>query len=435
MVVGIWYDMKKNYDAEFRNRKIKKPNPLIAKIVQFAFKRISKKRNVEFVYTDEFLKMKDAQAIYLCQHKSSLDYIYLFAGIKNLNIHVLCGYQNVFQKSLYKLLKSLGVIAKMLYQPDLRSMKQMMQAIKNGGSVAIFPEGIQSTSGSTHPINPATKNLIKKLNLPVVLVTLKGAYFTRTRYSSDVKKGKITVTFDKLFSPEDCKNLSEDQIHSTLLERFEYNEFEELKGKKVAFRGKKPNVDGLDNIIFRCPHCNSDYAFSIENDVMTCKNCNFAITMDEYYDIHSVNKALPFENVDEWYKWQRKEIAKEILSDDFCLSTKVRIGNINVEKLDNNYSILPHGEGTLTLTNKGLTYDGTYDGEKVNMFFDPKQIYSLTMSLAYDLDCYYQSKYFNFKLLENEKMVAKWMIASEEIHNLYDETWKKVSKEVYEYET
>ena len=426
--------MEKDYHKEFKNRKIKKPNAFIAKIVQIAFKIICKKRNVEFVYTDEFLKIKDSQVIYLCQHKSMLDYIYLFAGIKNLNVHVLCGYQNVFQKSVFKLLKSLGVIAKMLYQPDILATTQMMQAVKIGGSLAIFPEGIQSTSGSTHPINPATKKIIKKFALPVVLVTIKGSYFSRTRYSSDVKKGKITVTFDKLFSSEDCKSLSADQLHKGLLERFKYNEFEEFKGEKVAFRGKMPNVYGLDNIIFKCPNCNSEYAFSTENDLFSCSNCNFSIKMDEYYDITAVNGNLPFKNVDEWYKWQRKLISKEILDDNFSLSTKVKIGNVNVKKLDNNYSILYHGEGVLTLTNKGLTYEGDYDGEKVNMFFEAKEMYSLTMSLQYELDLYYKSKYFTFKLLENEKQVAKWMIASEEIHNLYDDAWRAVRNEVYKYE-
>ncbi len=426
--------MERNYHNEFRSRKLKKPNSFIAHIVQFAFRRIAKRRKVEFVYSEEYLKMKDSQAIYLCQHKSKLDYIYLFAGIKNLNIHVLCGYQNVFQKRLYKLLKSLGIIAKMLYQPDVQATMQMFQAIKRGGSVVIFPEGIQSTSGSTHPINPATQNFIKKAGLPVVLVTLKGTYFSRTRYSDDIKKGKITVAFDKLFSSEDCKNLSVEQLHNQCLERFKYNEFEEFKGEKIAFRGKKPNIYGLDNIIFRCPNCQSEYAFSTENDHMTCSHCQFSVKMDEYYDISSVNGNLPFKNIDEWYKWQRKVIAKEVASDNFVLSTRVRISNINVKKLDNNYSLLSHGEGQLTLTNKGLTYEGTYDNEQVKMFFEPEQVYSLTMSLQYDLDLYYKNNYFNFKLLQDEKQVAKWMIAAEEIHNLYDATWKKVSDEVYEYE-
>lgn len=426
--------MEKDYHKEFKNRKIKKPNGLIARFVHLVFKIISKKRNVEFVYTDEFLKMKNTQAIYLCQHKSSLDYIYLFAGIKNLNIHVLCGYQNVFQKSLFKLLKHLGVIAKMLYQPDVQATMQMLQGVKNGGSLAIFPEGIQSTSGSTHPINPATKNFIKKVALPVVLVTFKGSYFSRTRYSSDVKKGKITVTFDKLFSSEDCKNLSSEQLHDALLQRFRYNEFEEFRGQKVAFRGKKPNIYGLDNIIYKCPNCQSEHSFIIENDVMTCERCQFAVKMDEYYDISAVNGNLPFNDVDEWYKWQRKVIAKEILSDDFKLSTRVKIGKINVKKLDNNYSLLFYGEGVLTLTNKGLTYDGYCDGKEVSIFFEPEQVYSLTMSLGYDLDLYYKNSYFNFKFLENEKHVVKWMISAEEIHNLYDTTWRIVSEEVYEYD-
>lgn len=425
--------MEKDYHKEFRNRKIKKPNALLARIVHIAFKCISKSRNVEFVYSEEYLKMKNSQAIYLCQHKSSLDYIYLFAGIKNLNIHVLCGYQNVFNKNLFKTLKNLGVIAKMLYQPDVQATMQMFQAIKGGGSVAIFPEGIQSTSGSTHPINPATQSFIKKAMLPVVLVTFKGSYFSRTRYSNDVKKGKITVKFDLLFTKDDCENLSKEQLHSALLEKFKYNEFEEFKDEKVAFRGKKPNVYGLDNIIFKCPNCQSEYCFSTEKDFMTCSHCNFTIKMDEYYDISGVNGVLPFKNIDEWFKWQRKIIAKEVQSDDFCLSTRVKIGKINVKKLDNNYSILFHGEGVLTLTNKGLTYQGEYDGEKVDMFFEPGQVYSLSMSLNYDLDMYYKNDYFNFKLLQDEKQVAKWMICAEEIHNLYDDAWKKVSEEVYEY--
>ena len=426
--------MKKDYHKEFRTRKIKKPNVLLAKIVRFVFRRICKSRNVEFVYTDAYQKMQDCQAIYLCQHRSSLDYIYLFAGIKNVNAHVLCGYQNIFNKWLYKPLKHLGVIAKMLYQPDVQASKQMFQAIKRGGSIVVFPEGIQSTSGSTHPINPATESFIKKAALPVVLVRCKGSYFSRTRYSTDVKKGKITVTFDKIFDAEDCKNFSKEELHSQLLEKFAYNEYEEFKGEKVAFRGKKPNIYGLDNILYKCPHCHSEYSFSTENDTMRCNHCQFTIKMDEYYDITAVNGVLPFQNVDEWYKWQRKIAQSEIISDDFKMSTRVQIGNVNVEKLDGGYSILPHGEGILTLTNKGLTYEGNYDGEEVQLFFEAKHVFSLTMSLLYDLDLYYKGSYYNFKLLENEKQVAKWMISAEEIHNLYDPTWKKVSDEVYKYD-
>ena len=67
------------------------------------------------------------------------------------------------------------------------------------------------------------------------------------------------------------------------------------------------------------------------------------------------------------------------------------------------------------------------------MLFEPENVYSLSMSLNYDLDMYYKNDYFNFKFLQDEKQVVKWMICAEEIHNLHDADWKKVSEEVYDY--
>jgi len=417
--------------TDFIYRKIKRPNRVLAWVVRFAFRVICKKRNVSFVFDEDYLQMQDKQMVVLCQHRSRLGYIYTFAGLKRTNIHILCGYQNIFEKWIYPLLKHLGVIAKMLYQPDVQATMQLMRVAKQGNSIMIFPEGIQSTSGSTHPINPATMKLLAKLKLPVALVTLKGAYFTRPRYCADVKKGKITVHYRKLFDGEDFSNYSQETLYNHLLQQFQYNEFAEHQEEKVAFRGKKPNISGLDNIIFRCPECGAEYQFVVENDTMRCTQCGFGVSMDEYYDITATKGNLPFPNIDAWYQWQRKVIAQQVRDDSFLMSSRVRIGRINTKKLTSNHSLQYYGEGTLTLTNKGLTYSGTQDGEAVTLTFEPKLVFSLSMSLSSELDLYYNGTYYNFKLLENEKQVAKWMLSAEEIHNMYDPVWSKASSEVY----
>ena len=54
------------------------------------------------------------------------------------------------------------------------------------------------------------------------------------------------------------------------------------------------------------------------------------------------------------------------------------------------------------------------------------------MSLIYKMDLYYKNEYYSFKLKENKKLMTKWMLAAEEIHNLYDHAWKRVSDEVYD---
>lgn len=422
---------EKNLHNGFLYRKVQPANKFLAGFFRFVFRIICKQRNVEFVYDDDYLKLEKEQMILLGQHRSRLDYYYVYAGLHRSNYHILCGYQNIFEPVIYHLLKRLGVIAKMLYQPDSHATMQLFRATKMGDSVIIFPEGIQSTSGATHPINPATMKLLMKLKLPVALVTLKGAYFTRPRYSTDIKKGKITAHYSILFHKEDYENLSQEQLYAKLLDRFQYNEFEEHKDDKVAFRGKKPNIYGLDNIIYRCPECAAEYHFTTEGDQMRCTRCGFAVTMDAYYDITPVSGKLPFANINDWYLWQRQKLAEEVENDSFFLSTQVKIGRINVKKLGKNHSLDYYGQGTLTLTNKGLTYYGTADGACTELFFHPKQVFSLTMSLDYDLDLYYDGTYYNFKFLENEKQVTKWMLAAEEIHNLYDPAWRSVSNEVY----
>ena len=416
---------------EFVYRKIKRPNRILAGIVQRAFRVICKQHKVNFVYDEDFLEMQKGQILVLAQHRSRMDYIYVYAGLKHSRYNAMCGYQNVFQPVVYTLFKHLGVIAKMLYQPDAHATLQLMRAAKQGNSLVIFPEGIQSTSGSTHPINPATIKLLAKLKLPVALVTLKGAYFTRPRYSSDVKKGKITAHFSKLFDEEDFQNCTQEELYDRLLEAFTYDEFAEHADAPVAFRGKKPNIDGLDNIIYKCPQCHKEYQLQVEGDTMCC-DCGFAVSMDECYRLVPVSGDLPFRDHDQWYKWQRREVAKEVVGDDFTMSTRVMIARINTKKLNSNYSLEYYGEGTLTITNQGLTYRGTCDGEEKELFFQAKQVYSLSMSLQYDMDLYYDGKYYNFKLLENHKQMVKWMLAAEEVHNLHDPVWQKASKEVYD---
>lgn len=425
-------NMKKDLGKAFKSRKLQKPNQPLAFLVMHAMRFICRMRKVKFVYDEDFLALGKRQAVFLCQHKSTLDYIYVFGGLGRLDVHVLCGYQNIFQRFVYTLMKKLGVIAKLLYQPDLSATVQMLQAVRLGDSLVIFPEGIQSTSGSCHPINPATMALLEKLRLPVALITTEGSYFARSRYSSDVKRGKITVRFQKLFDEGDFDALSHDERCERLLEAFRYNEFTDRK-EKVAFRGKKPNVYGLENILYKCPHCQKEACLYTEGDKMICRACGFAVSMDCYYDIHEEKHPLPFANIDEWYKWQRRVLSAEVQSPDFMMQTRVQFGKINTERLSKNYSLVYIGEGVLTLTNQGLRYQGTQDGEEVDLFFEANALYSMTMSLQYDSDIYYKNKHYNFKFTENEKLIAKWMIATEEIHNLYDEVWKKVSDEVYDY--
>ena len=65
--------------------------------------------------------------------------------------------------------------------------------------------------------------------------------------------------------------------------------------------------------------------------------------------------------------------------------------------------------------------------------FDAKSVYSLTFSTKGFLEFYYKNDYFIILPDDKDRCLIKWTLASEEIHNLYDERWRRACQDVYDY--
>ena len=428
---------KKTRKEQLVYRKIKKPNRFIARIVLLVLGRLSRKKKVKITYKYDKKQLKKQPVILLATHTSRLEFIYTLHGFNSTNINIVCGYQNILVQSklVFKLMLKLGVIAKYLYQSDVVSVKQMIRAIKNNTSLVIFPEGIQSVSGSTQPINPATIKLLKKCTVPVVLSKSYGSYLVNNRYSSDTKKGPIEVEFSLLFTKEDLANLSEQEIYNKLLEQFKYNEFEYNKLHQHKYIGKTPNIEGLNKLIYICPHCKQEFKLVINNDNMKCTNCEYEIKMNECYNLLPVNKELIFDDIDKWYKWQRNIVREEVKDDSFELSMEATLQTFSDTKfIKKTRNLIDLSSGKVVMNNKGIKYYPT-DDEKNPVIFDAKGVYSLTLSTRGYLEFYYYNDYYIFKPNNPTNELVKWMLAAEEIHIMYDDAWEKVSQDVYKYET
>ena len=379
--------------------------------------------------------MKKGPTILLATHSSRLEFIYMMYGFKHYNINMVCGYQNIIKKGLYKLFIKLGIISKYLYQPDIVCMKNIIKVLRSNGTVGIFPEGIQSTSGSTHPINPATAQFIKHSKANVVIAKSKGAYLATNRYCKDRKKGYIGIDYSLVFTPEMLEKLTEEQIYQMMLEKIRYNDFEYNKIARNKYIGKKSNAFGIEKILYKCPDCKEEHTLYTENDVIICKHCGFKALVNEYYDLLGIKYNNIPKDIDEWYKWQRRCVASEIIDDNFELSLNGSISTLKLDKLrkePKNIDILSVGK--VTLTNKGLFFNGTLNNQTVNFDFKAKSIYSLTFSTKGYLEFYSNNDYFMIIPDDSNQCLIKWTLASEEIHNLYDEKWKSACADVYDYD-
>lgn len=423
--------MENNLKTRLINRKIKKPNPFLMSVGMWILGILNKVYKVEFHYDYDPKTIKDQPVILLSSHAARLEFIYTLYGFGRKDINMVCGFQNVLQKGIYRILLELGVISKYLYQPDIVSVKKMFGVLRRNGALGLFPEGIQSTSGSTHPINPATTSFIKRSKANVVICTTKGAYLATNRYSSDRKKGYIGVSYSLAFTPQMLEELTEEQIYNTLLEKINYNDFAFNKTARNPYIGKKPNAYGIDKILYKCPDCEAEHTLQVENDTVVCRGCGFRVQINEYYDLISSSRNCP-EDIDLWYKWQRKCVAKEVKGDGFEMTLKGSLCTLRLDKLKKapeNRKVLSVGQAQLT--SRGLSFAGTLNGEKADFDFPAISLYSLTCSTKGYLEFYYNNDYYMLIPDEKDQCLIKWTLASEEIHNLYDKKWRSACEDAY----
>lgn len=426
--------MKKNLKEKLLNRNIKKPNPILMTIVMWVLGILNKLYKVKFSYDYDPKSIKNHPTILLSSHSSRLEFIYTLYGFKRKDINMIVGYQNIIAKGLYHIFLWLGVISKYLYQPDFICVKNMLKVLKRNGTLGIFPEGIQSTSGSTHPINPATAQFIKRSKANVVIATSKGAYLATNRYSSDRKKGYIGIDYSLVFTPEMLEKLNENEIYNLILQKISYNDFAFNKVARNKYIGKKSNAFGIDKILYKCPDCKKEYTLRVKDDTVICQHCGFSVRVTEYYDLVNINGKETPDNIDEWYKWQRRCVVNEVQDEHFEMTLNCSICDLKLDKLrksPKDRNILSIGQ--LKLTNRGLSFKGMLNNQNVDFEFDAKSIYSLTFSTQGFLEFYHNNDYYIIVPDNKEQCLIKWTLASEEIHNLYDEKWRLACADVYDY--
>lgn len=413
------------------NRKVNIPKFFISKTMRTLLSIKSRHMKTKYYYDFDKREMRKKQVILISDHASRDTFFYTLCGYKFVNPNIVMGFQNLFKKYLFSLFLKSGVILKNLYEPDIRATKEMFDVVKKGGSICLFPEGIQSTSGSTHPMNPSTIKFIKKLGLDVVLANSYGSYLSRPRYTNQTKKGRIEIHYSILFTKKELKEKSVDELYQKYLERFKYNDFTWNEEHHYKYIGKEPNFKGITKILYYCPKCHSEFTLTEKENSFVCSKCQNEATLDEYYNLIPINGSfIPYKNIDEWYKEQRKIVKEEVKDPNFSITYDCYSVDLHYDKLYKDQYYID-GEGSITINHDGIRFKGVRKGKEVEYFFELINLPSFAFTPGLENDLYYHGVYYCFRPKTDNLKTVKYMLCVEEMHNLIDEAWRKVSEDVY----
>ena len=151
---------------------------------------------VHFKYGIKIEKYKEQEKrpyLILLNHQTPFDQF--FVGMTLRGVVYYMATEDIFSNGwISKVIKYLVAPIPIKKQTtDIRAVLNCLKVAKEGGSIAIAPEGNRTYSGRTEYMNPSIVALARKLGMPILLYRIEGGYGSEPRWSDVVRKGPMKV--------------------------------------------------------------------------------------------------------------------------------------------------------------------------------------------------------------------------------------------------
>jgi hypothetical protein len=304
-------------------------------------------------------------------------------------------------------MRAIGCFPKSMFTTDFESAKNCLRVLRSGGVLAMMPEARLSTAGEFEDIQPGTYSFLKSAKVPVYSINLYGNYLADPKWGNGMRRGaRVEAELDILFTAEELRTLSVEQIRTRVEQRLYYNDFTWLATRPdIHYRCAKL-AQGLENILSYCPVCHRPYTLRAQGHDLSCEHCGKLTTLDDRY--HFAPNFI-YETPQAWYADQKRALKLEIEQDEeYSLTSHVELRLPS----DNGRTLLRHaGDGVCTLDRTGLTYRGTRDGENTVLHFPMAEIYRLLFGAGENFEIYMGNRIYYF-VPDEKRSCVTWYLAS-----------------------
>lgn len=315
--------------------------------------------NGKCIRTKEFMEAKKkGPLLVMCNHSCALDFAFFTPpfGMKKMTFVVA---ENMLYSTpfLSKIIRKANAITKKQYTADLSCVRKIKKNMDSGISVALCPEGQVASSGVTGIVPVANGKLMKFLGYPVAICHTQGAGLSRPKWGYSARRGKVITHCDILYTPEEIKEKTAEELYDGLLKAIDFNEHKYQVENNVLFKGKR-YAEGLERLLYLCPKCGAEYMNSTKDDRIICGNCGNEVEYSRRGKLVPIGEqSVCPERVDLWYGLERETVRKKVEKDDFKLSYPVALF---IEKPEvYNYRFIT--TGNMTLDKEKITFTSNVD--------------------------------------------------------------------------
>ena len=326
----------------------------ITKIAAWFYAKVVFKRRI----IRNEIKGKKGPFVIIANHQAALDFVNLIGASQRLMTFVVSDsfYNTLPVKGVMTKIK---VIPKQQFQTTVTDLKRMKTAIDQGKILVIYPAGLMCADGVSTPIPDATYKFLKWLGTDVYMAKTCGTYFVSPKWSPFKRKGRTTLDIYKLFDKEELATMKEPEIKAIAEPALLFDAYREQENMLIKYKNGD-NLEGLENVLYMCPHCKSEFKIRTQGNRIYCTECGYEQISDAYGFLKNekgIGEEIRY--VSDWskmiYELEREKIEHGALN---AISASTKIHMIDYERR----KFVEVSSGRITL-----------DNEKFMIFIDSPQ--------------------------------------------------------------
>ena len=177
------------------------------------------------------------------------------------------------RRVLGRLIRWFGAFPKRKAASDITALRSIFAIVERGGLIGVFPEGVRSWDGSNQQLFTGIAKLIRKLEVPVYVCRLEGAYLVMPRWARRWRRLPVRGVFSRLYTPETIPT-DDDRILVDIAAAIKTPDFELPVPAANHRRGLAVNVT---RVLYRCPSCGTQEGLKLVRPFSTnsveCSSC------------------------------------------------------------------------------------------------------------------------------------------------------------------
>lgn len=215
-------------------------------------------------------KIPEPPFLLICNHVSPIDPFFItpYIDVPISWVIAQISFQNPIERYF---LKKIGAVQKFKSRPDPAMLYSIYNILNQGGVVGLFPEGTITWTGDfqDHLISPKSMNkLILSLNVPIVAACIQGAWLSHPVWADHGRKPKIFVDFNTF-------------LDYSAMEFIHHSEWEWQKKHLISYPGKS-KAQGIERVLWICPHCSSFRTLFGKRNEVICSSCHNHWLIDDF---------------------------------------------------------------------------------------------------------------------------------------------------------